>query len=303
MNDEVIASENVIKSFAGRRVLDSLDFVVPKGQIVGLLGPNGSGKTTTVRLLNGVLAPDSGRIKVAGYDPQTRGDEIRKRSGVLTESAGLYRNLSGSENLNFFAALYDVPQPNERINKLLNDFGLDSAKDRKVGTYSTGMKKRLGIAKALLHSPEILFLDEPTTGLDPEGTRDLLEYIARLNREHGVTILLCTHLLQQVQDLCHRFIFLSNGRVLEQGGLAEIEAKYLVEIRLNVETDLVVSEDTFAGYPISERKPGHLVFRLPGKTAIPRLLQEILKQAAVYSAEVTGRDLETLYFTIRGESH
>lgn len=302
MNDAVIAVEDVTKSFAGRRVLDGLGFTVPRGEIVGLLGPNGSGKTTTVRLLNGVIAPDSGRIKVAGYDPQNQGDEIRKRSGVLTESAGLYRNLSGLENLNFFAGLYRVPQPKERINKLLNDFGLDSAKDRKVGTYSTGMRKRLGIAKTLLHSPEILFLDEPTTGLDPEGTRDLLEYIARLNREQGVTILLCTHLLQQVQDLCHRFIFLGNGRVLEQGSLAEIEAKYLVEIRLNVETDLVVSGDTFAGYPICERKPGHLIFRLPGKAAIPRLLQEILNQAAVYSAEVTGRDLETLYFTIRGES-
>lgn len=302
MNDTVIEADNVSKSFAGRPVLTGLSFAVPRGEIVGLLGPNGSGKTTTVRLLNGVITPDAGRIKVDGFDPQTEGDRIRQRSGVLTESAGLYRNLTGADNLRFFARLYGVSRPEQRINTLLKDFGLTSARDQKVGNYSTGMRKRLGIAKALLDSPEILFLDEPTTGLDPEGTRDLLAYIARLNREHQVTILFCTHLLQQVQNLCHRFIFLGGGRVLDQGGLAEMEAKYLGEVQVNVETDLKVTGDVFAGYPIVRREPGYLVFRLPGKSAIPGLLQQILSQAAVYSAEITGRDLETLYFKIRGES-
>lgn len=167
MNELIIEVNSINKSFSGQKVIDNLSFAVNRGEIVGFLGPNGSGKTTTIRLLNGVITPDSGKIMVWGLNPNSSGEEIRRRSGVMTESAGLYRSLSGIENLRFFAGLYGLNKPEARINELLVDFGLEEAKDKKVGAYSTGMKKRLGIAKALLHSPELLFLDEPTTGLDP----------------------------------------------------------------------------------------------------------------------------------------
>ena len=301
MGKELIRLDKIDKAFSGTKVIDKLSFSVQKGEILGFLGPNGSGKTTTIRLLNGVISPDAGHIWVAGFDPVTSGNEVRKRCGVLTESAGLYENMTALDNLLFFAELYGVRAPLPRAKTLLADFGLADAAQKKVGTFSTGMKKRLGIAKALLHNPEILFLDEPTNGLDPEGARDLINYIKDLNRKYQVTILLATHLLKQVQDLCHRFIFIHQGKLLESGTLSALEAKYLKEISLNIETELEATGDEFAGYPIERKRPGALQFQLEKKADIPLLLKEILLVAPVYTVEILGRNLESLYFTIRGE--
>jgi len=150
----LIELSHVSKGFAGRPVLTDLSFHVGRGEIVGFIGPNGSGKTTTVRLLNGVIDPDGGRIRVGGYEPRHDGEAVRTLSGILTESAGLYPNLTGRANLRFFADLYGVPEAG-RPDALLEEFGLADAADRKVGAYSTGMKKRLGMAKALLHRPAV----------------------------------------------------------------------------------------------------------------------------------------------------
>lgn len=301
MEKELILFKNVTKSFAETPVINNLSFSVRKGEILGILGPNGSGKTTTIRLINGVIYPETGRITLDGYDPITQGDEVRQRCGVLTESAGLYEHMTALDNLLFFAELYEVDSPRRRAIELLTDFGLADVANKKVRIFSTGMKKRLGIAKALLHHPEMLFLDEPTTGLDPEGTRDLINYIKDLNQKYQVTILLATHLLKQVQDLCHRFLFIHQGRLLETGTFAELEEKYLRTISLHVETDLPVGGDEFAGYRIEGREPGLLRFQLSGKAEIPILLKEILQTAAVYTVEISGRDLETLYFKVREE--
>lgn len=298
MNELIIAVNSINKSFTGQKVIDNLSFTVSRGEIVGFLGPNGSGKTTTIRLLNGVITPDSGQIRVWGIDPVVAGEEIRRHSGVMTESAGLYRGLNGFENLKFFAKVYGVNQPDARIRELLTDFGLDEFKDKKVGAYSSGMKKRLGIAKALLHSPDLLFLDEPTTGLDPEGTRDLLNYISELNRKYQMTIFLCTHLLKQVERICHRFIFIAAGQIIETGTLKEIESKYLGPVDLRVETDLAARSDYFKEYRIVGREPGNLIIRAESKSRIPQILTELLREGPVYAAEIMGRDLETLYFKV-----
>ncbi|HBG15553.1 MAG TPA: ABC transporter ATP-binding protein [Firmicutes bacterium] len=301
MEKEIIRLEKINKTFTGTKIINNLSFSVQRGEILGFLGPNGSGKTTTIRLINGVIYPDSGQISVAGFDPVTAGNEVRKRCGVLTESAGLYENMTALDNLLFFAELYEVKSPLSRAKELLADFGLSDATKKKVGIFSSGMKKRLGIAKALLHNPEILFLDEPTNGLDPEGARDLINYIKELNRKYQVTVLLATHLLKQVQDLCHRFIFIHQGRLLETGILTELEEKYLRSISLKVETGLEASGEEFAGYRIENRAPGYLHFQLEKKDDIPLLLKEILLVAPVYSVEMSGRDLEALYFKIREE--
>lgn len=301
MDEAVVSMERVNKSFSGTRAIDNLSFSVRRGEIIGILGPNGAGKTTAIRLLNGVLFPDAGRMSVAGFDPISAGNEVRKRCGVLTESAGLYEHMTARDNLLFFAELYGVTEPAPQAERLLSEFGLAEAARKKVGTFSSGMKKRLGIAKALLHNPEVLFLDEPTTGLDPEGSRDLLNYIKELNREYRVTILLATHLLKQVQDFGHRFIFLERGRLLENGAFSELETKYLREITLKVETGLDAPGDEFAGFPVIRKEPGYLWFRLENKTGVPLLLEKILAVAPVYSAVITGRDLETIYFSIREE--
>ena len=297
----VIQLKNVTKYYGQHAAVDNLSMNVEQGQIVGLLGPNGSGKTTTIRLINGVISPDAGSINVLGLDPATDGDRVRAKSGVLTESAGLYEGMTAKDNLKFFAALYGLKYVEERIEQLLEDFGLADAQDKLVGAYSTGMKKRLGIARALLHKPEILFLDEPTNGLDPEGSRSLLNYIRRLNEEQGVTILICTHLLKQVQDLCHSFAFIDQGRFLEQGTLIELEDKYLGAVKVEVETPLDVNEANFPDFPVIDQRPGYLVFQVQDKEQIPQLLAAVLAKAPVYSGNILGRDLEALYFKIRGE--
>ena len=297
----VISMENVVKRYGEQLAVNQLSFQLERGQILGLLGPNGSGKTTTIRLLNGVINPDGGNLRILGMDPQTQGGKIRAKSGVLTESAGLYEGMGAKQNLAFFAALYGLSDVEKRIDELLDDFGLSEANTKSVGAFSTGMKKRLGIARALLHKPEILYLDEPTSGLDPEGSRDLMRYIRDLNKQYGVTILICTHLLKQVQDLCHRFVFIDRGSLLEEGTLEELEERHLGQVYVEVETPLVLSGGTYKRYPVTGRKPNYLVFQLGDKEQIGNLLRSILEDAPVYGVNILGRDLEALYFKIRGD--
>ncbi len=296
----VLLMEAVMKAYNGTPAIQDLSLTVDSGEIVGLLGPNGAGKTTCVRLLTGVIHPDAGKLKVLGLDPQTDGDELRQQCGVLTESAGLYPHMSGQDNLLFFGQLYGV-RDRQRCDELLDQFGLKEAKDRNVGTYSTGMKKRLGIARALLHRPRLLFLDEPTNGLDPEGARDLLTYIRRLNEDEDVTVVLCTHLLRQVESLCHRYIFLHRGQLLEEGTLPTLEAKYLQDIKLALETDISEAALREAGFTLLAPLQRRPVLRIGDRSQIPEVLRSITQLGSVYSAEILERDLETLYFKVRGD--
>jgi ABC-2 type transport system ATP-binding protein len=282
MSDNMIELTHISKRFGTHPVLTDFSMSVGRGEIVGLLGPNGSGKTTSIRLINGVMKADAGTITVAGYDPVHDGEAIRRLSGILTETAGFYLNMTGIENLRFFAEMYGVTEQNRPL-ELLEEFGLLEAKEKKVGTYSTGMKKRLGLAKALLHRPEILFLDEPTNGLDPEGIRMVIEYITKLNRRDGTTVILCSHLLQQMEEVCHRYVFLQGGRVIEQGTHAELEAKYVKEALLRVQTSA-----------------GQTEYKLPGRQAVPAFLRELTQREEVYGATLVNQDLESLYFKIRG---
>lgn len=298
-NVPVIQLQHVTKAFEDRVVIKNLSFSINKGEIVGLLGPNGSGKTTTVRLINGVLAPNSGSIQVFGQDPMDESGDVRARTGVLTESAGLYGEMTAEQNLMFFAKIYGVKAPKDYIRELLLRFGLHEHKDRKVETFSTGMKKRLGIAKALVHRPEVLFLDEPTTGLDPEASRDLIGYIRELNEQDNVTILLATHLLRQVQDLCHRFLFLHEGQLIESGTMRQLTDRYMESFRVMIETDLQVETSSYHGFKLDHMEPGYLTFAVETKEQIPVLLTRLLEEAPVYSVEILGRDLETLYFNVR----
>lgn len=296
---EMIRVEGVSKSYGGRPVLDGLDFRVEQGGIIGLLGPNGAGKTTMIRLLNGVILPDRGSIRVGGMDPASEGDAIRRISGIVTEGAGLYHEMTAPANLRFWAELYDCRNPAERTEELLARFGLEEHMDKPVGTFSTGMKKRLALAKALLHKPKLLFLDEPTNGLDPDGVRLVLGMLKRLNEEEGTTILLCSHVLHQLESVCTGYVFLDRGRILDAGTLPEIEARYMKEAEVSVETGLRPEGPVFAGYPYVRTGPERLLFTLPDKSHIPLLLRAVLDQSWVHGAECVNRSLEALYFEVR----
>jgi ABC-2 type transport system ATP-binding protein len=224
---KVIEVEGLEHRFGDRLALDGISFEVGSGEVFGLLGPNGAGKTTTVRLLNGLYKPEAGRMKVAGFDPQTQGREVRLRCGVLTETPALYERLSTYDNLRFFAVLAGMPagEIGTRVMELLEYFDLrPRAKDR-VGTFSKGMKQRLALARALLVRPEILFLDEPTAGLDPEAAQQVHELIAEISREDGRTVFLCTHNLFEAQRLCSRVAVMNNGRFKAIGTLDELRAQ------------------------------------------------------------------------------
>ena len=193
-------------------MLDGLTFSVDTGEVFGYLGPNGAGKTTTMRVLLGLLSPSSGTATVLDAD-LSKDDEMRKRVGVLMENNGLYDRLTARENLEYYARLYDVTRPADRVAELLDFVGLTDRGSDLVGNFSTGMKRKLGIARAILHEPEIVFLDEPTSGLDPEAQHMVRELILRLSHAGSMTVFLNSHNLDEVQRVCSRVAILHQGRI------------------------------------------------------------------------------------------
>ncbi|MEK5056976.1 ABC transporter ATP-binding protein [Paenibacillus sp. FSL H7-0326] len=300
MNSSYIEVRDINKSYNTQKVLTGVSFSIEKGSIVGLLGPNGSGKTTLVRLMNGVILPDQGTMWINGFDPVTDGNAIRRLSGVVTEGAGLYHEMSGIDNLRFFAKLYNC-YDEQRIRELLQQYGLEKAQDKKVGSYSTGMKKRLALAKALLHQPEILFLDEPTNGLDPEGIKQVVSDLKAMNEAHGTTIILCSHVLQQLESLCHSYIFLSNGTVLDIGTKEELNKRHFTTVQLRLTTGLSVENNSYHGYLVQRLGPSEILLELPSTDLISVVLRKILEETWVHTVEIMNHDLESLYFHVRGE--
>jgi ABC-2 type transport system ATP-binding protein len=193
-------------------VLDHVTFSVEKGEIFGYLGPNGAGKTTTMRILLGLLRPTLGTATVLGSD-LGRDDRMRAKVGVLMENNGLYDRLTAWENLDYYARLYEVDKPGERVKELLDYVGLADRAHELTGNFSTGMKRKLGIARAILHQPEIVFFDEPTSGLDPEAQHMVRELVLRLSQEGSMTVFLNSHNLDEVQRICSRVAILNDGRI------------------------------------------------------------------------------------------
>jgi ABC-2 type transport system ATP-binding protein len=200
---EAIVIQDLTKSFDSVLAVDRLSVSIQAGEIFGLLGPNGAGKTTTIRMLSALIAPTSGQAWVAGFEVGKQNQEIRSTVGILTESPGMYDQLSAERNLAFFAQMYEVKDIPSRVENYLRMLGLWDRRFEPVGTFSKGMRQKLAIARALLHEPKVLFLDEPTSGLDPEAARLVRQFIDEL-REEGRTIVLCTHNLDEADRLCDR---------------------------------------------------------------------------------------------------
>ncbi len=209
------------------KAVDELDLEVYEGETFGLLGPNGAGKTTTVRLLNCIIKPTSGTATVNGYDILKEETDVKRVTGLLAESPGLYEKLSAQEFLEFMAALYDVPGDilPERIDDLLKLFGLHDRRDHLLEGYSRGMKQKILIAAALIHDPPILFFDEPTSMLDPRAALMVKDLIKKLTDSAGKTIFICSHILPVVEELCDRIGIINQGRLIALGTVDEIIAK------------------------------------------------------------------------------
>jgi ABC-2 type transport system ATP-binding protein len=212
--------QDLTKRFDGKTVVDHFSMQVPKGQIYGFLGPNGSGKTTTIRMLCGLLTPDEGRGTCLGLDIVREAEAIKRQVGYMTQRFSLYEDLSIAENLHFVARVYHVPDRNRRVQEALERLGLASRSGQLAGTLSGGWKQRLALAACLLHDPRLLLLDEPTAGVDPGARRDFWEHIHRLAHE-GITVLVSTHYMDEAER-CHALAYIAYGKLLAHGTVAEV---------------------------------------------------------------------------------
>jgi ABC-2 type transport system ATP-binding protein len=211
------------KSFGGKRVVDGFAISVPRGTIYGFLGPNGSGKTTTIRMLCGLLTPEAGGGTCLGFDLRHEQAAIKRRVGYMTQRFSLYEELSIKENLDFIARVYGIPQRKRAVSEALAGLGLSDRAGQLAGTLSGGWKQRLALAACLIHRPELLLLDEPTAGVDPKARREFWDHIHELAAQ-GLTVLVSTHYMDEAER-CHRLAYIADGRLLAQGTAAEITRK------------------------------------------------------------------------------
>ena len=279
-----------------------------QGETFGLLGHNGAGKTTTIRLLNGVLGRDSGDVDVLGLDPALEGVRVRARTGVLTETPSLDERLSAPENLAFYGRLYGVAGQRlvDQVSALLDAFGLVDRADDRVGGFSRGMKQRLALARTLLHDPEILFLDEPTSSLDPVAAREVHELVEGFRRDRRRTVVLTTHNLVEAQRLCDRVMIMEHGQALAIGSPAELArtagASRTVEIEVAPDQrDGALAALRSAGFIDVDAVSDRLTIRADDREAIPKAVAR-LAQANVLIYHVAERepDLESAYFALHG---
>jgi ABC-2 type transport system ATP-binding protein len=218
----MIQLTNVIKKFAGRTAVDDLSFTVPRGEIFGLLGHNGAGKSTAIGMMLGQVWPTSGELRICGHDVQSNRRDALRQVGAIFETPVFYDYLSGTRNLEILST-YTAPTSQARICEVVDWVGLTGREQSKVRTYSHGMRSRLALAQALLPKPELLILDEPSDGLDPEGIHEMRQTILRLQRELGLTILLSSHLLNEVEQLCTRIAVLQQGKKVFEGNVADVK--------------------------------------------------------------------------------
>jgi len=244
MKNSIIEVGNVTKVLGGRAVLSDINFQVPKGSVFGILGPNGSGKTTLLRILLGLIKPDTGEVMVLGQNPLSMTRENKNGIGFVLEDHGLNERLTAYQNIDFFAQVYGLTKEKRRarILDLLDRVDLSAYIKKPVGTFSKGMKQRLSLARALIHEPRLLFLDEPTSNLDPEGTVYIRNLILRLSTEEGITIYINSHDLDEVERICTRIVIMKHGNIMLQGAIADL-------LRPNNQTTIEIKLEESEAFP------------------------------------------------------
>jgi ABC-2 type transport system ATP-binding protein len=300
-----IEIRNLRKVYGDKAAVDGLTLSVPQGCFFGFLGPNGAGKTTTIRLLLGLLEPSTGHAEVLGFDTRTQADAVRAGSGALLEFNGLYERLSAEDNLDFYGRVWHMSQADRqaRIRALLDDMGLWDRRKEAVGTWSRGMKQKLAVARTLFHHPQLVFLDEPTAGLDPVAAAALRDDLASLASREGVTIFLTTHNLAEAEKLCQRVGVINKGRLLAVGTLEELRARNEAP-RLEVDGQ-GFSESLLAGLRARpevsnvSQSDGKLTIELKAPVPTAPLVRLLVESGAqVEEARKVKASLEDLFLTL-----
>jgi ABC-2 type transport system ATP-binding protein len=245
----VIRAENLTKEYNGLKAVDGLNLSVGQGEIYGFLGPNGAGKTTTILMLLSIVKPSQGRIYLLGQQLEQANLDLRTRLGVVSEKQYLYKEMKAREYLDFFGYLYGVRDRARRIDQLLEELDLVEARNKRLGDFSRGMQQKIGFARALLHDPELLILDEPISGLDPNGVKQIRDLIARENKR-GKTIFISSHLLSEVEKLCRKVGIINRGKLLAEEEMENLKRRLRNVVELEVELSKVRKEitDTLRGF-------------------------------------------------------
>lgn len=282
---KAVITENISKLYSpGKTAVDNVSLEIEQGEIYGFLGPNGAGKTTTVKLLIGMLLPSAGSCHVFDENPSKNPEKVHQFSGIVTEHAQMYGQLTGLENLLYYGTLFGMREQESRAygTTLLEKMELTEAKDQKLETYSTGMRQRLSLARAMIHRPKILFLDEPTSGLDPESAQNVNNMIKRLAHDEGTTVFLCTHQLRYAQEICNTYGLIDDGVMLASGSLEHLRSLVSQSMTVTIKANKQVMEVS-----------------VKSEEEIPDLIKRYVEQGnRIYHVSAQQLSLEEIYFAL-----
>ena len=305
MNPYAIRTSSLRRDFGPFHAVDDVSLEIAAGTVFGFLGPNGAGKTTTIRLLLGLLEPSGGRAEVLGFDTRAQADSIREKSGALLEYNGLYERMTAEDNLEFYGRVWRMTKADRqaRIHDLLTDMGLWERRNEAVGTWSRGMKQKLAVARTLLHRPALIFMDEPTAGLDPVAAAALREELSTLAAREGVTIFLTTHNLAEAEKLCQQVGVINKGRLLAIGTLDELRAHNeapRLEVTGSGFREVILSK--LRGRPevrnVAEKNGKVTINLIPGVPTAPLVRLLVESGAEVEEVHKSKASLEELFLTL-----
>jgi len=307
----MIEVRDLTKKFNGFTAVDHVSFDVKQSEVFGLLGPNGAGKTTIIRMLSTLTRPTEGTARIGGYDIVKRDNKVRKLVGLVSEKMIMYDRLTAEENLRFFGKLYNIPTKvlNQRIDEQLELVQLTKWKNAKVGTFSTGMRQRMNVIRALLNMPKVLFLDEPTLGLDPQSTVEVREFVKKINRENETTIILTTHMMNEADILCDRIGIIDHGKIVTLDTSTNLkkmvsgDAATIIKMEIpNLTQNLVTSVQALdCVKSISQENASHLKIHATGDEAFDTIIDTVrAAKGKINSVENLQPTLEDVFLYITG---
>jgi len=296
----IIQVNNLSKEYKELKAVDNLSFTVHQGDVYGFLGQNGAGKSTTIRMLLTLVEPSAGHIELFGLDLQKHRKEILRQVGAVIERPDLYKYLTAYENLSLFARMSGVKKNHQKLMDQLEQVGLQERAHSKVKTFSQGMKQRLGIAVAMVHDPQLIILDEPTNGLDPQGIADIRHLIIQLSKQHGKTVLVSSHLLYEIEMTANRMIIIDKGKKITEGSVTEMFDPSRMQIEVSVNNIVTVMEQLqhspWKSY-IKEQQNNTILFQL-GEQQVPALTTYLVQAGAAITSVQPRHSLEAYFLAL-----